>query len=69
MAIIIPTDKLIGKCDCEKFVVGLNELAQQCNVSSVTYNQLGITKIEFADGSSIGGLRLWKDAGIIKGEF
>lgn len=69
MAIIIATDKLIGKCDCKKFVVGLNELAQQCNVSSVTYNQLGIIKIEFADGSSIGGLRLWKDAGIIKGEF
>ena len=69
MAIIIATDKLVGKCDCEKFVVGLNELAQQCNVSSVTYNRLGITRIEFEDGSFIGGLRLWKDAGIIKGEF
>jgi len=55
--------------DSERFTVGLRKLAEVCNLESTVYTQLGIRTINFQDGSSIGCLRLFIDAGIISGNF
>ena len=60
----IPTSKRL--CDAERFVEGLRLLAKECNLSEVTYCQLGIQTFSFKDGSSIGGMRAFKDAQICK---
>lgn len=53
-------------CDAERFIVGLKMLAEECNMSFVRYNRLGILKFEFEDGSAVGCMRAFMDAGIIK---
>lgn len=55
--------------DSERFIVGLRKLAEVCNLQSTVYTPLGINTIKFQDGSSIGCLRLFIDAGIISGNF
>jgi len=52
--------------DAERFCYGLRELSLECNLTSVNHNMFGITFFEFADGSSVGGLTAYKEAGIIK---
>lgn len=60
----IPTTKQL--CEAERFVIGLKMLANECNMSGVEYSKLGIIKFEFGDGSTVGGLRAYMDAGLIK---
>lgn len=52
-------------CDAERFITGLKMLAEECNMSFVRYNGLGIWKFEFEDGSTVGGMRAFMDAGIV----
>ncbi len=59
----IPTTRTL--CDAERFCIGLKMLAEECNMNSVKYTGLGITKFIFEDGSTIGGMRAFIDAGII----
>ena len=60
----IPTTKTM--CEAERFIIGLKMLAAECNMSFIEYNQLGILKFEFGDGSTVGGMRAFMNAGIIK---
>ena len=59
----IPTTRTLY--DAERFCIGLKMLAEECNMSSVEYNGLGIMKFIFEDGSIVGGIRAFMDAGII----
>lgn len=52
--------------DAERFCYGLRELSVECNLASVEYNTFGITFYQFGDGSAVGGLRAYREAGIIK---
>ena len=52
--------------DAERFCYGLGMLAIECNLASVTHNMFGITFFEFEDGSSVGGLTAYREAGIIR---
>lgn len=60
----IPATKIL--CDAERFIIGLKMLAEECNMSFIEYNKLGILKFKFEDGSTVGGMRAFMDAGIIK---
>lgn len=51
--------------DAERFCYGLRELSLECNLTSVNHNMFGITFFQFEDGSSVGGLTAYKEAGII----
>jgi hypothetical protein len=51
--------------DAERFCYGLGMLATECNLDSVNYNLYGNIFFQFADGSSVGGLTAYMDAGII----
>lgn len=59
----IPTTKTL--CDAERFCIGLKMLADECNMSSLEYNGLGVIKFIFNDGFTIGGMRSLMDAGIV----
>ena len=61
----IPTTKTIKLCDAERFCEGLRQLAIECNLDSLNYTGFGVTRFTFKDGSSIGGIRAWIEAGII----
>ena len=62
----IPRTKQL--CQAERWVEGLRLLAKECQMSSIRYCALGVTRFEFADGSSIGDMRSYIEAGIIDGE-
>ena len=62
----IPATKTITLCDAERFVIGLRQLAIECNLVSVKYTKLGVTSFNFKDGSSVGGNGAWIAAGIIR---
>lgn len=64
----LPTEVTKHLCDAERFVKGLKILANECNMTNITYNGFGPIRFTFADGSTIGGRRAWIDAGIIKQE-
>jgi hypothetical protein len=51
--------------DAERFCYGLRELSVECNLASVNYNMFGITSFQFEDGSSVGGMTAYQEAGII----
>jgi len=59
----IPTTRTL--CDAERFCIGLKMLAEECNMSSLEYNGFGIIKFIFNDGSTIGGMRAFMEAGIV----
>lgn len=59
----IPTTRRLN--NAERYVEGLKLLAKECNLDTVRYDKLGITKFIFSDGSSIGGLRAFMDAGYV----
>ena len=61
----IPTTTTRTLCDAERFCIGLKMLAEECNMSYIDYCGLGIKMFNFCDGSSIGGLRAYVDAGLI----
>ena len=52
-------------CDAERFCYGLKQLAKETNMSSIVWMKLGIETFKFADGSSVGCLRAFKEAGLI----
>ena len=52
-------------CDAERFCTALQIIADECHLTGITYNKLGIIKFHFSDGSTVGGLAAWKEAGII----
>jgi hypothetical protein len=52
--------------DAERFCYGLGMLATECNLASVNHNLYGNIFFQFADGSSVGGLNAYMDAGIIR---
>lgn len=52
--------------DAERFCYGLGMLARECNLASVNHNMFGITFFQFEDGSSVGGLSAYREAGIIR---
>ena len=52
--------------DAERFCYGLRELSVECNLASVNRNMFGITLFQFEDGSSVGGLAAYREAGIIR---
>ena len=59
----IPTTRTL--CDAERFCIGLKMLAEECNMESVEYMGFGIKKFIFEDGSTVGGMRAFMDAGIV----
>lgn len=59
----IPTTRTL--CDAERFCIGLKMLAEECHLDQITYNLFGIRKFVFGDGSSMGGMRAFMDAGIV----
>lgn len=59
----IPTTRTL--CDAERFCIGLKMLAEECNLDSVEYMGLGIKKFIFEDGSTMGGMRVFMEAGIV----
>lgn len=52
--------------DAERFCYGLGMLARECNLASVNHNMIGITLFQFEDGSTVGGMRAYMEAGIIR---
>ncbi len=59
----IPTTKRLS--DAERYVEALKLIAKECNLDKVRYDKIGIVKFIFSDGSSIGGMRAFMDAGYI----
>lgn len=60
----IPTTKTLS--DAERFCIGLRMLAAECNMSKIEYCGLGVKIFRFSDGSSVGGMRAYVEAGLIK---
>lgn len=60
----IPKTKKL--CQAERFAEGLRLLSLECGLESLDRNAFGIIGFNFEDGSSVGGLGVWKVAGIIK---
>lgn len=61
----IPKTQTLNLSEAERFCLGLNMLAKECKMERIEYCMLGIQKLHFADGSSIGGLRAYIDAGLL----
>ena len=64
----VPTEITKHLCDAERFVEGLKLLANECNMTRITYNGFGPITFTFADGSLIGNRKAWINAGLIKQE-
>ena len=63
MVMNIPTARQLSQA--ERFVEGLKILASECGLSSVNYNAFGITKFIFEDGTWMGSVRAYINAGYI----
>ncbi len=63
----IPKTQTISLSDAERFCIGLKMLAEECNLSEISYIPLGIKTFIFKDGSKVGGLGAFMSAGLIKG--
>ena len=61
----IPTTKTKTLCQAERFCEGLKMLADECGMTQISHNDLGSMYYYFNDGSSVGGLRAHKEAGLI----
>lgn len=61
----IPKTQTINLSEAQRFCLGLKMLAKECNMESIDYNRLGISMFHFTDGSSVGGLRAYIEAGLI----
>lgn len=49
----------------ERFCEGLKMLSEECGLSTLEYNKIGLLIFYFDDGSSVGGLRACIEAGLI----
>lgn len=61
----ISKTKVITLSDAERFIEGLKMLAKECNVTSIYYNGFGPLRLHFDDGSKVGCLRAFINAGYI----
>lgn len=61
----IPKRVIRDLSQSERFCIGLRQLAEECGMSSTDRNGLGMLKFYFDDGSKIGCLQAFYDAGII----
>lgn len=61
----IPKTKTITLCDAERFIEGLKMLAKECNATNIEYNGFGPLKFIFDDGSEVGSVRAFINAGYI----
>lgn len=63
----IPTKEIVNLSQARRFCIGLKQLADECGMSSITYNKMGmIITYTFDDGSSVGCYRAHYDAGLVK---
>jgi hypothetical protein len=63
----IPKEARINLSQARRFCIGLQQLAEECGMSSITYNKMGmIITYTFDDGSSVGCYRAHYDAGLVK---
>lgn len=61
----IPKTQTINLSEAQRFCLGLQMLAKECNMASIDYSKLGVQMFHFADGSYVGGLRAYIDSGLI----
>ena len=61
----IPKIQMLNLSEAERFCLGLRMLAEECKMERIEYSLLGVQKLHFADGSSIGELRAYIDAGLL----
>lgn len=61
----ISKNQTLNLLDAERFCLGLKMLAEECNMVKIDSCDFGVKKLYFADGSCIGGLRVYVDAGLI----
>lgn len=64
----IPTQKTITLSQASRFCEGLRLLGEECGLTSIHHNKLGIIKYFFDDGSSVGGMRAVIEAGWLREE-
>lgn len=62
----IPRKITVELDQCLRFAIGLKQLADECGMTQIRYSDIGVTTFIFEDGSSIGCLRAFKEAGLIK---
>ena len=61
----IPKTKTVTLSDAERFIAGLHLLAMECNATSIEYNRFGPFRFFFKDGSEVGSIRAFINAGYI----
>lgn len=49
----------------QRFIIGLEKLTDECDLTQVTYNAFAPLELVFNDGSSISMLRAFMDANLI----
>lgn len=64
----IPTQKTITLSQASRFCEGLRLLGQECGLTDIRYNKLGILSYMFNDGSSVGSMRAAIEAGWLQVE-
>lgn len=61
----IPTHATIKLTQAQRFTIGLARLAEECGLNDYNCSMVGLSKLFFNDGSSIGHIRLLYDSGIM----
>ena len=61
----IPDTKVVKISNAEKFTECLRIALKECECTNFTYNKFGPITLEFADGSTIGCVRMWYNAGLL----
>lgn len=49
----------------QRFIIGLEKLTNECDLTQVSYNAFGPLELIFNDGSSVGMIRAFMDANLI----
>lgn len=61
----IPKTKTVTLSDAERFIEGLKILATECNATDIVYNGFGPLRFYFDDGTEVGSIRAFINAGYI----
>lgn len=61
----IPKTKVITLSDAERFIEGLKMLVTECNATNIEYNGFGPLRFYFEDGTEVGSIRAFINAGYI----
>lgn len=61
----IPKTKTVTLSDAERFIEGLKLLATECNTTNIEYNGFAPLRFFFKDGSEVGSIRAFINAGYI----